>query len=167
MDGSCATHTSSPPSRGRRSAAAWNTCGRVLGASWHEISPGRSLRPTGWWQPRPGTCTCPLRSAALRRRAGRSRPSHSICRRIFDDPPDSSSPGWCSWSPELLGLLLHLLVCPLLGLALSRPLQVQRMVAGRIAVGEPVLWWNAPDTTLWHGQGGWHTENGPTASLWV
>ena len=67
----------------------------------------------------------------------------------------------------LLGLLVHLLVRPLLGLALSRPLWVQRMVAGRIAVGEPVLWWNASDAISWHGQGGWHTENGLPASLWV
>ena len=44
----------------------------------------------------PGTCTHPLRSAALRRRAGRSRPSLSIRRRFFDDPPDLPSPGWCS-----------------------------------------------------------------------
>ena len=75
-------------SRGRRSAAVWSTCGRVLGALWQEILPGRSQCSTGWRQPRPRTCTHPLRSAALRRRAGRSHPSLSICRRIFDDPPD-------------------------------------------------------------------------------
>ena len=87
-------------SRGRRIAAVWSTCGRVLGALWHEISPGRSRRPTGGRQPRPGTCTRPLRSAALCRHAGRSRPSLSIRRRIFDDPPNSSSSGWCSLPSE-------------------------------------------------------------------
>ena len=44
----------------------WSTCGRVLGASWHEISPGRSRHPTG--------CTLPLRSA---RRSVSSIPFHS------------------------------------------------------------------------------------------
>ena len=46
-----------------------------------------------------------------------------------------------------LGLLLGLLLSPLLGLALLSPLRV-RIVAGRTAVGEPVLWINTLDVTL-------------------
>ena len=58
---------------------------------------------------------------------------------------------------HLLGSVATQLIpssCAALG---SSPYPWQTMVAGRIAVGEPVLWWNAPDATLWHGQEGWAT----------
>ena len=38
------------------------------------------------------------------------------------------------------------------------PLPVQRIVTGRTAVGEPVLWWNALDVTSWPGQGERHMD---------
>ena len=119
-------------------------------ASWHQIKYELRLLLLFWKTPSGRSCTLyvHLFSQSLRPVTSGSK---------------STSPSLkAKCGHLLLGLLLHLL-----GLALSRPLRVQRMVAGRIAVGEPVLWWNTPDAPSWHGQGGRHTENGPPASLWV